>query len=137
MKMLFFVIYVNCRSKKWVGSKMSVIIMTCCSLETEVPMIKPVKYQFSVTFGHFSKTLIFQFTRDKANLKKKSNFGSETIDKPTGNNPMDKYFAKNIILVRHFIGFDSSVSNRHYLFHFNHIKTIYILTGIQFKPRQF
>ena len=68
--------------------------------------------------------------------QKKSKFGSETIDKLTGNNPMDKYFAKNIILVRHFIGFDSSVSNRHYLFHFNHIKTIYILTGIQFKPRQ-
>ena len=36
---------------------MSVIIM---SLETEVPMIEPVKYQFSVTFAHFSMPGIYR-----------------------------------------------------------------------------
>ena len=36
--------------------KMSVIIML---LETKVPMIEPVKYQFSVTFAHFSIRSIY------------------------------------------------------------------------------
>ena len=39
--------------------KMSVIIMT---LETEVPMIEPVKYQFSVTFAHFSMRSIYDIS---------------------------------------------------------------------------
>ena len=39
--------------------KMSVIIMT---LETEVPMIEPVKYQFSVIFAHFSMRSIYDIS---------------------------------------------------------------------------